>query len=103
MQIRGRRMGVGCAGLLTKFKRRRKNERLPEHKRKWNKVQEFYRNRIENVISQIKRHRMFDRQGYNGKLQFISMYARIVGELTALEIRMFGPRFRGFGPHAHHY
>ena len=91
---------VGCLALLYKFKRAG-GRALTRPEVYFNNLHEHIRNRIENVVSQVKRHRLFQKGAYSGSMDHLVPLVKIVGHVTAYEIRKFGPRFVCYGPWAH--
>jgi len=95
---------VGCIGLITKYKRRRKNPvtgRLPRASQYYNNVHEHVRNRVENVVGQVKAHKIF-KQTFTRKFETLEAALAVVGHVTALQLRRYR-RFRGYGPWSHRH
>lgn len=67
----------------------------------FNNLHEFVRNRIENVVSQLKRHRLFKKGCYSGSMDHLIPLVHIVGHVTAYEVHYYGPRFTCYGPWLH--
>ena len=91
---------VGCMGLLYKYKRDG-GRQLNRAEVYFNNLQEFVRNRIENVVSQLKRHRLFQKGAYSGSMDHLIPLVKIVGHVTAYEVHEVGPRFTCYGPWTH--
>jgi hypothetical protein len=100
---------VGALGLLYKWKRgARRRGQPPPPPLTWaqllyNNIHEFYRNRVEQVVSFVKAHRIFRPHVYRGSHHHLMPLLTIVGHVSALHLRMFQPRFHVFGPWAHVY
>ena len=91
---------VGCLALVYKYKRDGgRNLTRPEVY--FNNLHEFIRNRVENVVSQVKRHRLFKKGAFSGSMDHLTPLVKIVGHVTAYEIRKYGPRFTCYGPWSH--
>ena len=86
--------------LLYKYKRDG-GRQLNQAEVYFNNLHEFVRNRIENVVSQLKRHRLFQRGAYSGSMDHLIPLVKIVGHVTAYEVHRFGPRFQCYGPWNH--
>ena len=72
----------GCVGLIYKYK----GAPLSWPQQLFNNVHEFVRNRVENVVSALKAHRIFKKGNYRGSLQHLEPFLQIVGHVTAHEI-----------------
>lgn len=94
---------IGCLGLLVKFVQRHLPWPMTRRQKLYNNLQEFYRNRVEQIVSVVKAHRIFKRGVYQGNFEQLEMVLTLVGHVTALELRMFGPRFQTCGPWRHAY
>ena len=65
-------------------------------------VHETFRNRVEQVIGSVKRHRLFKRGCYRGNLEDLEAYVTIVVHTTAFDLRKY-QRFVTYGPWRHAY
>ena len=87
----------GCTGLIYKFK----HPPILPHQVFYNNLQEWVRNRVENVIGVIKKHRIFLKGIYQGTYEHLVPLIHIVGHVTAYELRLYSPRFHVYGPWRH--
>ena len=93
---------VGCEGLLHKYKKP-KDRVLSYRQVFFNNVHEHVRNRVEQIVSVIKQHRMYTQGVYQGSFARLQACVKVTGHVTAAELRMSGPRFECFGPWDHVY
>ena len=90
---------VGCIGLIYKFKKVA-GRALSRAQLIFNNVHEHTRNRVEQVVSVMKAHRIFKRGNFRGSYHHLRPFLVIVGHVTAYELRKF-QRFNSYGPWAH--
>ena len=88
---------VGAAGLIYKFK-----TVLTWAQLFYNNVHEHFRNRVEQIVSVVKAHRLFRPHCYRGSYRHLGPLVTIVGHATALELR-FRQRFDTIGSWWHAY
>ena len=89
---------VGANGLWVKFKEDQVTTRA---ELLYNNVHEFVRNRVEQIVSVTKNHRMFKKGIYQGTYEYIESCLVITGHTTAFELRQYTPRFECYGPWWH--
>ena len=73
---------LGAVGLVVKFK-----YLLTWGKLYYKNIHEWYRNRIETIISVVKAHRLFHKGDYQGNYAHLVPLLTIVGHVTAYELR----------------
>ena len=73
---------LGAVGLVVKFK-----YLLTWGKLYYKNIHEWYRNRIETIISVVKAHRSFHKGDYQGNYAHLVPLVTIVGHVTAYELR----------------
>ena len=95
---------IGAAGLITKFKRHpRRNgrrRRLQRHQILYNHKHEWVRNRVENVVAFVKRHKIFS-TNFRQSHDVLSNLLKIVGHVSAFQLRRF-QHFQSYGPWRHY-
>ena len=90
---------VGALGLVYKFKRVGRR-RLTRTQTIFNNVHEHVRNRIENAVSAVKKHRIFKRGVCQLSWPNMRPFCVLVGHVTAYELRR-NQRFDTYGPWQH--
>ena len=88
---------VGALGLIYKFK-----QVITWAQLYFNNVHEWYRNRVEQVVSIVKAHRMFSKGCYQGNHAHLVPLVAIVGHVTAFQLRT-RQRFDTIGVWRHKY
>jgi hypothetical protein len=89
-----------CTGIITKYGGAAYPV-LQRHQLLFNNLHEFLRNRVEQVVSVVKAHRMFKKGNFRGGYHHLRPFLVIVGHTLAFELRRY-QRFVGYGPWAHH-
>ena len=90
---------VGAIGLVTKYKKPTGGV-LTGPQVIFSNVHEHTRNRIEQIVSVVKDHRMFKHGCYKGSLKHLEYFLDITGHTTACELNQF-QRFDTYGPWPH--
>ena len=91
---------VGAIGLIYKFKKAA-GRLLTREEIVFNNVHEFMRNRVEQMVSAVKNHRICKPRVFRGSFETLKPFLIIVGHVTAYEVHAFGPRFVCYGPWPH--
>ena len=82
---------------MFEVKRRRP---LPLYKRLYNNKHEWVRNRVENIVAFVKRHKVF-KQTWTHSYDLLHIVLTVTGHVSALQLRRF-QHFQGYGPWRHY-
>ena len=88
---------IGCPEILTEWKNP-SGGTLTAEKVEWNLLLQFYRARNEHLISELKQSRATLSQKWRGSFALLRAIVDLSVQLEALQERMRGPRYDGFGP-----